>query len=295
MGQSRPPFKSAGPAMDQTIAIVMPAWKAQATIIPAVSSVLAQTWPHWQLWLVADDGFDYAAFLAAAGIRDDRLNFLSSGGIGTGASAARNVGLDAIGTPYAAVLDADDRLKPEKLARCLAALGEHGIVSAALDVMTEDFRHLRHVADGPDLVLTAGTHKWVNLSGDTMIAWDRRRAEGRYDPALPNMTDLDFLLQLFRTAETSMHLGTPLHDYIKRASSMSNGSSVAASMIAAKTTIMRRLEAGAYGLPAAEVEGVMAFLAVSLEAERRYEAALAARPGLLFEDHLEPMLAEARR
>lgn len=281
--------------MDQTVAIITPAWKAQATIVTTVQSALDQTYPAWELWLVADDGFDYEAFLAEAGIRDPRLHFLSSGGTERGAAEARNAALDRITAPYAAVLDADDRLKPLKLQLAVAALADHGIVSTALDVMTEDFRHLRHVAHGPDRVLTAGTHKWVNLSGDTMIVWDRRRADGRYDPSMRNMNDLEFLLQLYRTAPTSMHLGTPLHDYIKRSSSMSNGKNVAAGMIASKTEILRRLETGYYGLPEAEAEGCAAFLRVSLKAEALYEAALAARPGLLFEDHLQPMLAAAGR
>jgi glycosyltransferase involved in cell wall biosynthesis len=281
--------------MDQTVAIITPAWKAQATIVTTVQSALAQTWPDWQLWLIADDGFDYEAFLARAGIRDARIRFLSSGGAGRGASNARNVALEQVTAPYAAILDADDRLKPHKLEMAVAALAEHGIVSTALDVMTEDFAHLRHVGEGSDRVLDAGSHKWVCLSMDSMIVWDRRRADGRYDPTMSNMTDLEFLLQLYRTAPTSMHLGAPLHDYIKRSSSMSNGSNVAAGMIASKTEILRRLETGHYGLPAAAAEGCAAFLRISLEAEARYERALAAKPGLLFEDHVEPMLEAARQ
>ena len=281
--------------MDQTVAIITPAWKAQATIVTTVQSALAQTHAAWELWLIADDGFDYETFLADAGIRDNRIRFLSSGGTGRGASNTRNVALEQITAPYAAILDADDRLKPQKLEKAVAALAEHAIVSTALDVMTEDFTHLRHVGDGPDRVLSAGTHKWVSLSMDSMIVWDRRRADGRYDPTMSNMTDLEFLLQLYRTAPASMHLGAPLHDYIKRSTSMSNGKNVAAGMIASKTEILRRLETGHYGLPAEEVDGVAAFLRISLEAEARYESALAARPGLLFEDHLQPMLAAAGR
>jgi glycosyltransferase involved in cell wall biosynthesis len=276
--------------MDQTVAVITPAWRAQDTIVTTVQSVLTQTHAAWELWLVADDGFDYEAFLAASGIADPRFRFLSSGGTGRGASNTRNVALEQITAPYAAILDADDRLKPRKLELAVAALAEHGIVSTALDVMTDDFRHLRHVGDGPDRVLTPGAHKFVSLSMDSMIVWDRRRADGRYDPTMSNMTDLEFLLQLYRTAPTSMHLGTPLHDYVKRSSSMSNGKNVAAGMIASKTEILRRLETGYYGLPQAEVDGVAAFLTISLDAEAKYEAALAAKPGLLFEDHIEPML-----
>jgi glycosyltransferase involved in cell wall biosynthesis len=279
--------------MDQTVAIVTPAFKAEATLATTMRSVLDQTWPHWQVWLVADDGTNYESLLAASGIRDTRIRFLSSGGIGRGASTARNVALEQITAPYIAILDADDRLKPQKLERAVSALATHAIVTTALDVMAEDFTHLRHVGQGPDRVLTPGEHKWVSLSMDSMVVWDRRRADGRYDPTMSNMTDLELLLQLYRTAPASHHLGTPLHDYVKRSSSMSNGSNVAAGMIASKTEILRRLGTGYYGLPAAEVDGLARFLAISLKAEAGYEAALAARPGLLFEDHLQPMLAAA--
>lgn len=281
--------------MTETVSIITPAWNAQATIVTTVQSVLAQTYGDWQLWLIADDGTDYASFLAEAGIRDDRIRCLSSGGTGRGASNTRNVALEQLDTPYAAILDADDRLKPQKLEHAVRALADHAIVTSALDVMTDDFRHLRFVGDGPDRILTPGEHKWVSLSMDSMLVWDVRRADGRYDPTMSNMTDLEFLLQLYRTAPRSFHLGTPLHDYIKRSSSMSNGKNVAAGMIASKTEILRRLETGHYGLPAKDVEGVAAFLRISLDAEARYESALAAQPGLLFEDHLEPMLAAAGR
>jgi glycosyltransferase involved in cell wall biosynthesis len=281
--------------MTETVSIITPAWNAQATIVTTVQSVLAQTYGDWQLWLIADDGADYAAFLAEAGIRDDRIRFLSSGGTGRGASNTRNVALEQLDTPYAAILDADDRLKPRKLEHAVRALADHAIVTSALDVMTDDFRHLRFVGDGLDRVLTPAEHKWISLSMDSMIVWDTRRADGRYDPTMSNMTDLEFLLQLYRTASRSFHLGAPLHDYIKRSSSMSNGKNVASGMIASKTEILRRLETGHYGLPAKDVEGVAAFLTISLQAEARYEAALAARPGLLFEDHLQPMLIAAGR
>lgn len=279
--------------MDQTIAIVTPAYRAEGTLVSTVQSVLAQTNPDWELWLVADDGVDYAELLGQSGLSDPRIRHLESGGIGRGASHTRNVALEAITAPYIAILDADDRLKPQKLALALPRLAEHGIVTTALDVMTEQFEHLRHVGHGPDRVLSAGTHKWVSLSMDSMILWDRRKADGRYDPTMSNMTDLELLLQLYRTAKSSFHLGTPLHDYIKRDGSMSNGKDVAKGMIASKTEIRRRVESGHYGLPEEDAAGVLAFLDISLAAEALYGAALAARPGLLFEDHLEPMLAAA--
>ncbi|OAM76316.1 glycosyltransferase family 2 protein [Devosia elaeis] len=280
--------------MARTVAVITPAFKAQDTLPATVRSVLEQSQGDWQHWIIADDGFDYAGFLAERGLADPRQVFVGSGGIGRGASVTRNVALDRLDTPYAAILDADDRLKPLKLEKAVAALDRHGIVTTALDVMTMDFTHLRHVGAGPDRALRPGEHKWVSLSMDSMIVWDRRRGDGRYDATMSNMTDLEFLLQLYRTVPESYHLGTPLHDYIKRDGSMSNGKDVASGMIASKTEILARLEAGHYGLREEDVAGLAGFLRTSLEAEASYGAALAARPGLLFEDHIEPKLAAAQ-
>jgi hypothetical protein len=279
-------------ALTNTVAVITPAFAAQQTLSATVRSVLGQSHEDWQHWIIADDDFDYEAYLGEQGLRDRRQVFLSSGGVGLGASVARNAALDQITAPYAAILDADDRLKPRKLERAVNALAQFGIVTTALDVMTTAFSHLRFVGAGADQALHPGAHKWVNLSMDSMIVWDQRRADGRYDPAMSNMTDLEFLLQLYRTVPQSLHLGTPLHDYIKRPGSMSNGTDVATGMIRSKTEILRRLETGRYGLAPQDVDA--RFLQISLAAEAKYGAALEAEPGLLFEDHLEAMLASAR-
>lgn len=277
--------------MSQAVSIITPAFRAHDTIVTTVQSVLAQTHSDWQLWLVADDGVDYAALLAAAGIADPRIVHLDSGGVGLGASRARNVALERLSTPYAAILDADDRFKPQKLALAVAALADHAIITTALDVTDDASRHLRYVGQGPDRALTPGQHKWVSISMDSMLVWDRRRADARYDATMSNMTDLEFLLQLYGQVPASWHLGTPLHDYVKRSASMSNGANVAAGMIASKTTLLQRLGTNHYRLPQAELAGLTRFLEISLTAEPLYGPALAARPGLLFEDHLEPRLA----
>jgi glycosyltransferase involved in cell wall biosynthesis len=272
----------------------MPAYRAEATIVGAVESVLAQTSSDWRLIIVADDGADCEAELGRAGITDPRLVFLASGGIGSGASNARNAGLKAVASRYAALLDADDRLKPQKLARLLAGLADYAIVTTAIEVTDAGLRPLRQVGTGPDRLLTAGAHKWVNFSMDAMLGWDRQKTDARFDPTLPNMNDLDFLMRLYEYAPGSFHIGEALHLYVKQPLSLSNGAGVTERMVAAKTVIRERLAAGYYRFadPAA-AEGLDAFLAVSLEAERLYPEALAARPGLIFEDHIEPLLRAA--
>ena len=276
---------------DKTVAVVIAAHRAEGFIGEAVGSLLAQTHEDWQAWIIADDAEDYQEILGHQGIRDTRLRFLSTGREGAGASRARNLALDRLNTPYVAILDADDRFKPDKLARAVAALAEHPIVSSALDVMNTSYQRLRLVGDGPDRVLTPAVYKFVNLSMDSMIVWDRRKCDARYDLELTNMTDLELLMQLWRTAGSVYHLGTPAHDYIKVASSMSNGDGVTEKMMRSKRELLRRLETGSYRFAApGTTEGLAAFLAISLAAETAYPIELQTRPDLLFEDNLEPML-----
>jgi glycosyltransferase involved in cell wall biosynthesis len=275
---------------DQRVAVIIPAFRAQGLIGEAVRSVLAQSYEDWEIWVIADDGEDYEEVLATEGLRDRRFHFLSSGRVGAGASRARNLALDRSGTAYAAILDADDRMKPEKLARAVTRLGDHPIVSVALDVMDDSYRRLRLVGDGADRVLTPGAYKFTSLSMDSMIVWDRRKTDARYDLELSNMTDLELLMQLWQQAPRTCHIGTPLHDYVKLGKSMSNGPNVTAGMVRSKQTLLERLERGYYQLDGKAVEGLAAFLGISLGAEAAYPLALREQPGLLFEDHLEPML-----
>lgn len=277
--------------MTGTVAIITPAFRAEDWIAACVASVRAQTYPDWQHWIVSDDGVDYERLLANAGLLDPRQRFRSTGLTGSGASRTRNIGLNQLDTPYAATLDADDRFKPHKLVRAVAALDSSAIVSMAIDELTPNGKRLRLVGDGADQMLAAGRYKWVNLSMDSMIVWDRRKTDARFDPDLPNMNDLDFLLRLFERAEGTWHIGEPLHDYLKLPASLSNGAGVTERMIAAKREMLRRLEAGEYPMKDPRgAEGMAQFLRISLRAEETYPAALAERPGLLFEDHIEPML-----
>lgn len=277
--------------MTYRVAVITPAFRAARWLGEAVRSVLAQTHEDWEHWIISDDGEDYQALLKREDLLDARQRFLSTGRIGAGASRARNLALDRLETPYVAILDADDRLKPDKLARAVAALEQHPIVSTALDVMSDSYRHLRYVGDGADKLVTPARYKFTSLSMDSMILWDRRVTDARYDLEMTNMTDLELLMQLWTRADRVFHLGTPLHDYLKVSSSMSNAEGVTERMIASKRILLGRIEAGHYAFQAeGTAEGLAAFLGISLAAEAAYPVERETRPELLFEDHLEPML-----
>jgi glycosyltransferase involved in cell wall biosynthesis len=100
--QNRPPL----------VSVVVPTFNRAGKVGQAIDSVLAQTYPHWEL-IVVDDGSrdDTPRLLAAYGERIRRFRQENRG-----VSAARNRGLQAARGQFIALLDSDDTWLPGKLA-----------------------------------------------------------------------------------------------------------------------------------------------------------------------------------
>jgi succinoglycan biosynthesis protein ExoO len=110
------------------VSVIIPACAAETTIARCVVSLLGQSYPFWEAIIVADDGRDYAATLAAIGIADPRLRFVSTGAVRSGCHNARNVGLSAARGEIVAHLDADDLFDPRRLALLVPLAAAHGAV-----------------------------------------------------------------------------------------------------------------------------------------------------------------------
>lgn len=101
---------------------------AEAFIRDAIDSVVAQTYPAWELLLVDDGSTDASARIAReyAGGGPGRVRYVQHPGHahrGTGPS--RNLGLRHARGPAIAFLDADDVWLPHKLERQVAILASH--------------------------------------------------------------------------------------------------------------------------------------------------------------------------
>jgi glycosyltransferase involved in cell wall biosynthesis len=107
--------------MSARVDVVVPAYNAAAYIEDALASVLAQG-PCVASLIVVDDGSrdDTVALVEAFGARHPELRVTCLRQANAGPSAARNRGLAAASAEFVALLDADDRWHPDKLARQLA-------------------------------------------------------------------------------------------------------------------------------------------------------------------------------
>ena len=98
---------------------------AERYLSEAVTSVLAQDYPHWELLLVDDGSTDAGSAIArrAAERQPGRVRYLEHPGHeNRGMSAARNLGLREARGAYVAFLDADDVWLPHKLGRQTALM-----------------------------------------------------------------------------------------------------------------------------------------------------------------------------
>jgi glycosyltransferase involved in cell wall biosynthesis len=105
--------ESQGPPRDAVTTVMMPAFRAHATVRESVESVLAQTVPELEL-VVVDDASEEPIAAALQGIDDPRLRVLRRERNG-GPCAARNTALATAGTPFVSQLDADDVWEPDYL------------------------------------------------------------------------------------------------------------------------------------------------------------------------------------
>lgn len=103
------------------VSVIIPAYNAAETLRDAIDSVLAQTYPAYEIIVVDDGSRDATAELAQAYREPVRLIRQTN----AGPAAARNAGIAAASGELIAFLDADDVWLPSKLGSQVAFLASH--------------------------------------------------------------------------------------------------------------------------------------------------------------------------
>lgn len=107
------------------VSIVMIFLNGETYLRQAIDSVLAQTYPHWELLLVDDGSTDASPTIAQryAAQHPQKIRYLQhEGHQNRGKSTSRNLGIDQAQGSLLTFLDADDEFLPDKLARQVAIL-----------------------------------------------------------------------------------------------------------------------------------------------------------------------------
>lgn len=132
--------------MTPRVSVIVPSFNDGHVLADALRSVQAQTMEAWECVVVDDGSTDDTRRLAEEfAARDPRIRYVHQEN--RGLAAARNTGLRESAGAYVQLLDADDRLAPEKLAVQAAYLDAHADVDVVIGPATF-FR-----TDAPDEVL----------------------------------------------------------------------------------------------------------------------------------------------
>lgn len=105
---------------NELISIIMPAYNAEKTLARAVCSVLAQTYPHYELIIIDDRSQDGTLAMAEEfAARDGRIRVISNEE-NSGASMTRHRGVKNARGEWLAFLDSDDAWAADKLEKQMA-------------------------------------------------------------------------------------------------------------------------------------------------------------------------------
>jgi glycosyltransferase involved in cell wall biosynthesis len=267
----------AGSPGDPVVSVIVAVHRGEATIARAVASLLAQTLADWEAILVSDDLVDEIALLAGLGITDGRLRQVSTGRIGAGCAAARNLGLAVARGAYVTRLDADDAFHPERLERLTAIAARRGAAIDGIEVIDD----------------ATGEALWRPFPADASPADFTAEALGRLNsPVVPLVAhalsppwfgDVDIsedVLHLFAIEERVGVLPvdpTPLYRYFVRAGSMSHGDDGAERADRSYAALDARLAGiGFPGIGAAAAARARAVFADKRAVNRAFAAARAA-------------------
>lgn len=106
------------------ISVIVPVYQMESYLEECVDSILAQTYPHFQLLLIDDGSRDAGPALCDAyAARDARVEVIHQQN--KGLSGARNTGLDHARGEYIAHIDADDSVEPDYLETLLGLCLSH--------------------------------------------------------------------------------------------------------------------------------------------------------------------------
>lgn len=266
------------------VSIVIPAYRAQATLARAVRSALAQSHADLEVIVVSDDQFDYRPLLQDDGIDDERVRFASTGRIGSGCHNARNVGLAATRGGFIAALDADDIHLPARLAVLLPIAAATGAASDNPVVVAEGSgaELYRAFAAGFDrLALDAAGLLDLSVPLFPLVA--REHAEPRL-PGIELGEDFVANLRLIDRLGSLAVRGETLSEYRVVSGSLAHSDTSADGFERSYTALIERLEGGdRLGLSAPTAAIARECLVRKRELNRAFAAARAVEPGLDFQ------------
>lgn len=134
-----------GQRVTPAVSVIVPVYKAEATLDACVESILAQTFPDFELLLIDDESPDRCPEMCDAWAKKDpRIRVLHPAKAGPGPSGARNAGVQAAAAPWLTMVDSDDTIAPDLVEKLLAGAETTGaelVICNGCPVTEDGARH----------------------------------------------------------------------------------------------------------------------------------------------------------
>jgi cellulose synthase/poly-beta-1,6-N-acetylglucosamine synthase-like glycosyltransferase len=227
-------------AVEPAVSVIIPAYGVTTMLADALLSVQAQTRTDWEA-VVIDDGDARVAEHIAPFLADPRIRFVQTDN--GGLSTARNRAIDQARAPLVSLLDGDDCMKPDYLAKMIAAIeASDQIGFACCDAVY--FGHDRvgerfsaYIPQQAPATLARVLRREFNVYIGALVRRDALLAVGAFDTSLRSVEDLDLWIKLLEAGWQMAYVPEPLACYRRRPGQMSSNTGV---MLQSALTVYER-------------------------------------------------------
>lgn len=193
------------------VSVIIPAYNVRAYLGETLLSLEQQSLQAFEAIVIDDGSTDGTAALAQQFCQRDRRFRLLSKSNG-GLSSARNYGIRQAQADYIAMLDGDDRYKPDKLANHVEWLDRDpsiGVVYSASTIIRDDGRPSWMTLSGKpiqsDPLVSLMCKNFVGHGSNAVFRRVLIDEVGEFDETLRSSEDIDFWLRIAATNRRRFH------------------------------------------------------------------------------------------
>lgn len=143
------------------VSIIIPVYNIEKYIARCLDSVLAQTYPHFEVLVVDDGSTDQSGVIIDRYVnQDERIHWIRKKN--GGQASARNIALQKACGDYILMIDGDDLILSDLLETCVAQM-EQGTDIVVFDYMALDKKGQQHYVSVGTSAISAGTAPWNKM------------------------------------------------------------------------------------------------------------------------------------
>lgn len=207
--------------MPELVSIIMPSYNTGHFIAETIKSVLAQSYPNWELLIVDDCSNDNTDDVVKPFLSDPRISYIKNSK-NSGAAVSRNRALQEAKGKWIAFLDSDDLWEPDKLEKQIAFMKDNGYHFSYTDYLEIDEASCPNGkwVTGPKRITKNGMYNYCWM-GCLTVMYDAETVGPVQIEDIKKNNDYAMWLKVCKKADCYL-LDEVLAKYRKRSGSISN-------------------------------------------------------------------------